>query len=202
MLSDVIVNRRSSVYVLRGGAPRIFNRTTTHFPTTTLYRSAKKSDEEKPEKEEHSVREEIWTMICQEVVVPTKGFVPAVGHEKIYTEMVKVTSEEALMIFAETRQQSLCSKWYKMRKYRISASKAHQIAHARKEETCLQYFKTFAVENANMRNGREMEGRAKVKYSQMTGYELIDCGLLIKPSQPWLCATPDSIVNANTGQMM
>ncbi len=35
---------------------------------------------------------------------------------------------------------------------------------------------------------------AKDKYSQITSGVMIDVGLVIKRSQPWLCASPDSLV--------
>jgi hypothetical protein len=115
---------------------------------------------------------------------------------------VQVTNEEAFQVFVDTLDQSLSPKWYKARSCRVSASKAHSIANARKNDTILKYFSAKPFDHVNLRYGRDMEPLAKEKYSSLTGNVLHKAGLVIKPCQPWLCASPDGIVEDQTGDLL
>ncbi len=98
------------------------------------------------------------------------------------------------MIFLQTQLQSLCKEWHLARKYRITASKAHLLAHARKKKTLLRYFFQDIPDMASLRYGRIMESKAKEKYKDVTGNTLHPSGIVIKASQPWLSASPDGLI--------
>ncbi len=124
--------------------------------------------------------------------------IPGVLAEKeknpLYLQEVKCSEEERENIFRDTTMQAGCKRWFQERKCRISASKAHRISRARKEETCMRYFIGTDKDNENFKYGRHQEPLAKKKYEEVTGNSVQEAGLLVKKNQPWLCASPDGIV--------
>ena len=116
-----------------------------------------------------------------------------------YIEHVVVTSEKAAAICKNTSEQSSSEDWKRERKNRITASRAHKIKNARKEETCLKYFfdDLTGLENVeSVRYGMEMESSARKKYEELSGNEaqVFVPGLVIKIDEPWLAASPDGLV--------
>ncbi len=47
-----------------------------------------------------------------------------------------------------------------------------------------------------------MEVVAKQKYAELTDSSLVDVGLFINFTEPWLCATPDAIVQKKDGSLV
>ena len=46
-----------------------------------------------------------------------------------------------------------------------------------------------------------MEPIARRKYEEITGYQVLDSGLVIKMNQPFLCGTPDGFIETADGLM-
>jgi putative phage-type endonuclease len=120
----------------------------------------------------------------------------------IYEKDVVCSVDDAVNVFLSTTGQSKSREWFKARKNRISASRAHSIVNARKKETCLKYFFESSFDSENLRYGRETEPIAKTAYQNLTLNEVIESGLVIKSQKPWLCASPDAIVKDRSGELI
>ncbi len=107
---------------------------------------------------------------------------------------LKCSAEEAKTICEKTIGQAVKKRWFRERAKRISASKAHKIMNARKKDTCLSYFFDHLCDNVHLRYGREMEPVAKEEYAKKTGNILHETGLFVKVCEPWLCASPDAVI--------
>ena len=118
-------------------------------------------------------------------------------QRKYYIEHILVTSSKAEEICKQTINQSSSDIWKNERKYRITASRAHKIKNARKDENRLKYFfdDLTSLENVeSIRYGMDMERLAREKYQSVTGNRVFVPGLVIKIDEPWLAASPDGIV--------
>jgi len=111
----------------------------------------------------------------------------------VYQKLVCCSKDEALKIFQLTQTQAKSEEWHKQRLPRITASKAHRIANARTEATCINYFKERPFTSAAVEYGKRFESKALIKYGQVTSSEILSCGLVVSLTHPWLCATPDAI---------
>ena len=98
-------------------------------------------------------------------------------------------------IFCETLEQSNNCNWFLQRKTRISASRAHKILRGCKIETRLNYFLESPPVMSAMQYGLDTEKKAKERYTEISNNLVESCGVIIKPNQPWLCATPDGILS-------
>ena len=122
------------------------------------------------------------------------------NNDNFFKLNILCDTEQAIDIFINTIGQSTTKEWFTARKFRISASKAHLIANARKKETCLKYFFEGSFDSTNLRYGRDMEPIAREKYRELTKNEIFQSGLVVQKEKPWLCASPDAIVKDENGQ--
>lgn len=108
-----------------------------------------------------------------------------------YAKNIKLELAECVNLFTIMTFQSECSAWFEDRKLRISASIAHAIRGARIERTMLQYFNRTTVDTLATRYGKTMEVQAKKKFASLHSIKVIESGLVVHPSEHWLCASPD-----------
>jgi len=113
---------------------------------------------------------------------------------KFFNENIVLTEDNCQAAFLTTVGQFRNPKWFSCRKNRISASKAHQILHARKKETRLKYFFGTTFTSKAMIYGQETESKAKETFESQTNCQVLPSGLVIKPFQSWLCASPDGLL--------
>ena len=114
-----------------------------------------------------------------------------------YINHIVVTSAKAAEICKNTCDQSNSEIWRKERKYRITASRAHKIKNARKDEKRLEYFfdDLTSLDNLeSVRYGMDLEASAREKYQELSGNQVFTPGLVIKIEEPWLAASPDGLV--------
>ena len=114
-----------------------------------------------------------------------------------YIEKIIVTSSQAAEICKNTCDQSSSEIWKQERKNRITASRAHKIKNARKNEKRLQYFfdDLTSLENVeSIRYGMNCEKLAREKYEELSENQVFVPGLVIKIDEPWLAASPDGLV--------
>jgi putative phage-type endonuclease len=169
---------------------------------TLIYKAitVEKVDEQDPVEETQdnwTTPEELKFLFSSDYsLTTTRGFPDKLrGQSKDFFENHIVCDLDKIrLIFAKTTQQSLCKEWFKERKFRVSASRAHKLWKARKQSTLLSYFFKASQDLVNLRYGREMEPVARFKYEQVTGNKVLSSGLIVKKKQPWLCASPDGIV--------
>lgn len=95
----------------------------------------------------------------------------------------------------ETRLQSESPLWFKLRKHRITASKAGEIFKRRKDfDTLSKRLKSNRrVVTAAMRQGLASEPTAARKYSEVCQHQvnLYPYGVVVSPWAPWIAASPD-----------
>jgi len=120
------------------------------------------------------------------------------SKSEFYNSFVASSEVECFQIFKRTLGQSSNPEWFKSRKYRISASKAHSIGNARKSETILKYFFGSVMDNKNLMCGREIEDAARKKYAEMVGVSrVLFSGNVVSKVKPWLCSSPDGLIVKN-----
>lgn len=148
------------------------------------------------------IDQDIEAMFLDERVEPMDLLVLP-GTSFFFDDKIACSPSDALKIFKTTMGQSENPTWFVERKYRISASTAHRIANARKEETAKKYFFGNAFDCKNFRYGRTMEQKAKDVFSAThQHYELLNCGLVVHPQIGWLCATPDALLRSDEGLLI
>lgn len=116
-----------------------------------------------------------------------------------YCKNVQVNVKQIGKICVATIAQAYSEAWFKGRKCRISATKAHPI-RTRPEKNFPALVEAFAKastkkgDTAGMKYGRRYEKTALKDYKSKTELLVIELGLLIKPQMSYLCASPDGIV--------
>lgn len=120
-----------------------------------------------------------------------------------YTETTCVNENEIVEKCVSTTDEATCKEWFEERRLRISASNA-----ARKIKTRRANFEPLACdllkENVllgkaveNVEYGTENESHASREYEELFNVSAIKCGLIIHKYQPWLCASPDTLIVEN-----
>ncbi|XP_061190100.1 uncharacterized protein LOC133197943 isoform X2 [Saccostrea echinata] len=108
---------------------------------------------------------------------------------------LKVSEVQSQEIEQCTRFQSQYPKWHKIRRDRITASKAGEIAKRRAdgEKLADRLKSTRHVQTAAMKRGIECEDVAAQAYSEKMDNEvnIFPCGVIVNPYCHWLAATPD-----------
>lgn len=124
-------------------------------------------------------------------------------HYTFLKDYIQKSREQLIEICVKTCLQSQCEEWHKERALRISASlKAHRIKSVKNcmASTLADNFinpKPFHG-NAATKYGIKMEEIAISHYTEKNpGFVVVECGLFIKESQPWICASPDGIILEN-----
>ncbi|KAM7297551.1 uncharacterized protein ISCGN_022702 [Ixodes scapularis] len=113
---------------------------------------------------------------------------------------VMVSEDECKEIAQETILQSACPQWHRLRAPRISASsKAHRVKIRTAD------FDTLAEDLASPRSfksascsyGVAKEPEARKEYESSEKKKVIQVGLVVCVPQPWLCCSPDGLVEEN-----
>lgn len=112
-------------------------------------------------------------------------------------ESVMLSAEDSTAIEEQTLAQSDCSKWYDVRKKRLTSSNFKKVCSRRgKFETLAEQMcrpnNNFST--AAMKRGQELEPKAAEMYSTMFGRNVYRCGIFINPMAPHLGCSPDRIV--------
>lgn len=113
--------------------------------------------------------------------------------EAFYSRQIEKSLSLCRETFKNTLGQAKNPNWFLERKLRISASKAHRIMKAKKKETLLKYFFESPIKTKGMAYGNAMEKIAKECYINKTGNVVFESGLIVKPGQTWLCASPQLV---------
>jgi len=132
------------------------------------------------------------------------------NEDNFYFNMVVVKKEEVKSIFNSTLEQSNSSKWTEHRKIRISATKCHKIKICKNMSAENQQKIVDIISNdmkligkaaLNTAYGTQTEMTAIETYCEMFNKKTIKAGLIIHSKYPWLCASPDSLVLSETGEI-
>ncbi|KAL1477809.1 hypothetical protein MTO96_035459 [Rhipicephalus appendiculatus] len=112
--------------------------------------------------------------------------------------VVVVTEEERNDIAKRTGLQSGCPLWHCARAFRISvSSKAHRIKIRQGDFQSLAVQLTMpqSFKSAACAYGIANEPVARKEYQSKTGRKVIQVGLVISTAQPWLCCSPDGLID-------
>ena len=115
-------------------------------------------------------------------------------QQAYFNKHVQVDPKACLNICLNSINQSASPSWQKERRKRVTASVAHSILRGKKKETRLKYFVGGSnYNNDAMQYGTDMEEEARQKYMQVSGNVVVPCGLLVKPDECWISASPDGL---------
>ncbi|XP_049519214.1 uncharacterized protein LOC125943750 isoform X2 [Dermacentor silvarum] len=122
------------------------------------------------------------------------------GKKKcFYQSVVSKSMDEVVEIALATRRQASVTRWHTERRLRITSSSAHRI------KTRLNNYETLAsslvrpkfFSSAATSYGKQMETEARAELSTALGAVIHEVGLFIHPEQPWLCCSPDGILDSD-----
>uniref|UniRef100_A0A6P7H3Y7 Uncharacterized protein LOC114344070 isoform X1 n=1 Tax=Diabrotica virgifera virgifera TaxID=50390 RepID=A0A6P7H3Y7_DIAVI len=91
-------------------------------------------------------------------------------------------------------------QWNDFRKYRITGSHVYEIFTYSKNDwdtKAIKYFFPKKFSNKFVRYGIETEGCAREAFIELTGANIIDCGMVVSHSNEWLGYSPDGIIFEN-----
>ena len=116
---------------------------------------------------------------------------------QFYKDVIVKDDLEIIELASFTVGQSSNNEWQIIRRQRISSTNAHKILRRRNND-----YETLAhlmlhspkFTNENMLYGLRAENCARQQFSFNTGLRIVECGVLISNSHPWLCASPDGII--------
>ena len=115
------------------------------------------------------------------------GTVPT-AHQTFYKSSIELMPGEEVKIFEQTLKQVFDKRWYKERKHRITASKAHNIVRGLKPVTRIGYMypKKEGPQGShkNLRYGRDMEPTARAAYERTFDTKVHAAGLVVCQEQP------------------
>jgi hypothetical protein len=112
-----------------------------------------------------------------------------------YVHNVVLDNEKAKKLCQLTIDQSRSQLWKYERKFRVTASKGHKIVRARTDKKQIDYFfESKSIGNlASIRYGILNEPHAFKKFCEVTRHNVVSVGLVVKPDQCWIAASPDGI---------
>lgn len=94
-----------------------------------------------------------------------------------------------------TVQQS--KEWYEQRQYRVTGSRIYELytySGQDWETKSLKYFFPKSLTNKFVKHGIKFESEAREVFTAETGLEVVECGMVISASNPWLGYSPDGII--------
>ncbi|XP_071580317.1 uncharacterized protein [Temnothorax nylanderi] len=139
---------------------------------------------------------------CEDHLVYSSNYIIADEVLKaFYAREVNLGETQIIQICVDTRGQSYSDKWFSVRNIRISASsRAHSIKTRQSEkiDALVNKFLTPSCINGqakkNTQYGSKNEGKALKEYEAIHGAKVIQIGVVVSKTQPWLCASPDGVV--------
>lgn len=122
------------------------------------------------------------------------AFVPTIKQSGILDD-ISVTSKRAHMYEEKTHNQSKSPLWYKLRKYRVTASTIGEISKRRGNfETLVSRLKSKRfICTAAMQRGIDEEPNAAIQYGNKNNnnINIYPSGIILSPECPWIAASPD-----------
>ncbi|KAH9366937.1 hypothetical protein HPB48_015810 [Haemaphysalis longicornis] len=123
------------------------------------------------------------------------------GNSELLQGLV-LSTEDASVLELNTRQQARSPTWKAARANRLTASKFHAVLNRKQpwtERGIANVMRPKAFSNSIVRHGTTNEPRAIQRYVHVMehlGRSVVvsTCGLMVRPSCPWLGETPDRVV--------
>ncbi|KAK3099804.1 hypothetical protein FSP39_010007 [Pinctada imbricata] len=137
--------------------------------------------------------------VCNQIGSNNFNYVMTLNQSKLL-ESLSVSESECHEIEKCTHLQSQDRKWHNIRKERVTASNAGNIAKRKKDGGPLaeRLKSTRFRQTAAIKHGIETETVAAQEYSKTMGdnVNLYPCGVVVSPYCPWMAASPDRKVYA------
>lgn len=89
------------------------------------------------------------------------------------------------------------NEWHSERQFRITGSRIHEIFTYKGKDWAAKSKKYFFPKNFTnkfVKHGLEQEPCARQVFIEKTGYTVIECGLVVPQSNPWLGYSPDGVI--------
>ena len=101
-----------------------------------------------------------------------------------------------------TREQSLSLKWFKERKFRLTASRFGEILKCTEkrdlDKFCEELFNPPSLSTPAVVHGKTYESVALEEFEKMFQTKVLRCGIFVNESWPNFAATPDGVIDDNT----
>lgn len=110
-----------------------------------------------------------------------------------------LSTDTKLILERSLRDKSF---WDDCRKFRVTGSRCYELFTYNKtlktdEQWSLKasrYFWPKLFTNKAVQHGLKYENKVREMYAKDTGFDILECGLVINPLNPWLGYTPDGII--------
>ncbi|XP_050497488.1 uncharacterized protein LOC126892001 [Diabrotica virgifera virgifera] len=112
----------------------------------------------------------------------------------LFSKLFNMTSDTIINI----NQQS--KEWHEQRKYRVTGSRIYELYTYSKSEwdnKATRYFYSKGFSNKFTKHGVKYEGDAKDAFVSQTSLQVVDCGMIVSHSNPWLGYSPDGVIFEN-----
>ena len=121
------------------------------------------------------------------------SFPPTMLEQQLMFESLKITEEQSKEFELQTREQSFSKDWYRLRKFRLTASNFKSICSRQKDFEVLaaRLLKGTKIQTAAMKYGLQHEDEVAEFYAQHFGRNVFKVGFVINPSVPHLGCSPD-----------
>ncbi|XP_076091240.1 uncharacterized protein LOC143063144 [Mytilus galloprovincialis] len=117
-------------------------------------------------------------------------------------EAVKVTEKEAQSIEKTTRGQSNNKEWFKARQWRVTASRFGEVtkitARRNIKKLCDSLHNPKPINKPQIFHGKMYESKALTQFKQNYKMNVVNCGLIVSHHYPFLGASPDGLVGADS----
>ncbi|XP_044764327.1 uncharacterized protein LOC123320899 [Coccinella septempunctata] len=111
--------------------------------------------------------------------------------EPLYGELFSKDAE----IIINIPQQS--KEWHEQRKYRVTGSRIYELFTYSKNEwenKSKKYFYRGSLHNKYTKHGVKFESEPKEAFIAQTSFHVVDCGMVVSNSNPWLGYSPDGVI--------
>ena len=127
--------------------------------------------------------------------------------EEFYSRHVVLNSATILALAERTRNQSGSAEWFAERRKRVTATLVHSVVKRWKPDFLpviqQKLFYVFgsskATDYGRCNEKRALEEFTKEAASHIGNFSVHSCGLLVDAADPWLAATPDTMLTHEDG---
>lgn len=121
-------------------------------------------------------------------------------RQQVFFQSFAITPEQSEQFEKQTRDQSSCNDWHRLRKNRLTATTFKRVCSRKKDFVNLseQLVKTKFYQSTSMKYGVEHEDEAAQYYSEQSRNTCYKVGFIINPSLSHLGCSPDRRVHDPT----
>ncbi|XP_045460370.1 uncharacterized protein LOC123670845 [Harmonia axyridis] len=132
---------------------------------------------------------------CQSVIMLETSIVPVTNENEcckiLYSELFSEVSDTIISICQHSQE------WHEQRKYRVTGSRIYELYTYSKtgwDNKASRYFYGKGFSNKFTKHGVKYEGDAKEAFIAQTSLQVVDCGMVVSHSNPWLGYSPVGVI--------